>query len=196
MEIGRIVGSSDQTDYVVQVYAEGDVESPPNPGARGFGQFVGIPIEQGTLVGVIYTTQLVNPAYGSLGPRLSTEQELLIFSPDYLPETSTVVGVVLVGTIHDDGRRVTYEQTTPTVASAIDAPVRRLTDAEVIAFHFPDHQLRLAYFPRLQARTFPSLTDLLCTIIDRLASARPEERERLDVARRNLRWRAIVGTRP
>ncbi len=194
MEIGRIVGSNDQTDYLVHVYSAGDVESPPDPNARGFGQFVGIPIDDDTLVGVIYTTQLINPAYGTLGPRLSTEQELPVFSPDYLPETATVVGVALVGTIRREGGRVTYEHGTPSVASTIDVSVRLLSEEEVLAFHFPEGRLRLAYFPRLLARSFPSLPDLLCAIIDRLALANPDERERLDVARRNIRWRALVGT--
>src|ERR1700693_2911588 len=121
MEIGRIVGSTDQTDYAIHVYVTGDGESPPNPAARGFGQFVGVPIDADTLVGVIYTTVLVNPAYGALGPRLSTEQELPIFSPDYMPETATVVGVALVGTMRVDNGRVTYDQTTPAVASSLDA---------------------------------------------------------------------------
>jgi hypothetical protein len=194
MEIGRVVGSRDQTDYVIHVHAVGDVASPPSPNDRGFGQFVAVPIGDDFLVGVVYTTQLVNPSYGTLGPRLSTESELPIFSPDYLPETATLVGVVAVGTIRGEGASSIYDQTTPRLASAIDAPARTLSDAEFLAFHYPDGRLRLAYFPRLLARPFPSLADLLCAIIDRLAAERPVEAPRLQVARQNLRWRAVFGT--
>jgi hypothetical protein len=126
---------------------------------------------------------------------LSTEQELPVFSPDYLPETATIVGVTVVGTIHLALGRPSYDQGTPIVASAIDAPVRLLSDVDVFAFHFPNDRLRLAYFPRLLARPFPSLPDLLCSVLDRLAVNRPDEKGRLDVARRNIRWRAIVGER-
>jgi hypothetical protein len=195
LDIGRIVASNDQTDYLVQIHAPGDVATPPSPSDYGFGQFVGLPIDDDVLVGLINSTQLVNPAYGALGPRLSTEQELPVFSPDYLPETATIVGVTVVGTIrHADGRW-SYDQITPVVASFIDSPVRLLSDDEVLAFHFPQGQLRLAYFPRLIARPFPSLPDLLCSILDRLAVNRPDEKGRLDVARRNIRWRAVVGER-
>jgi hypothetical protein len=193
LEIGRVVASNDQTDYLVQIHASGDVPEPPAPLDYGFGHFVVIPHDTATLVGVIYTTQLVNPAYGTLGPRLSTEQELPIFSPDYLPETATIVGVALLGTGREVGAEISYEQSTPAIASAIDAPVRLLTDDEFVAFHFPNGRLRLAYFPRLLARAFPSLPDLLCSILDRLAARRPDESGRLDVARRNIRWHAVVG---
>jgi hypothetical protein len=193
LEIGRIVASHDQTDYVIQVNASGDVALPPTPIEYGFGQFVGLPIEADLLVGLIYTTQLINPAYGALGPRLSTEQELPVFSPDYLPETATVVGVTVVGTIRHANGRPTYDQATPVVAPTIDSPVHLLSDDEFLAFHFPNGRLRLAYFPRLLSRPFPSLADLLSSILDRLAVNRPDEQRRLDVTRRNIRWRAIVG---
>jgi hypothetical protein len=88
-----------------------------------------------------------------------------------------------------------YDQTTPRIASAVDAPVRTLGEDEFLAFHYPDGRLRLAYFSRLLARPFPSLVDLLCLIIDRLTVERPAEAPRLKIARQNLRWRAVFGTR-
>jgi hypothetical protein len=195
LDIGRIVASNDQTDYLVQIHAPGDVAMLPSPTDHGFGQFVGLPIGDDVLVGIIYSTQLVNPAYGALGPRLSTEQELPVFSPDYLPETATIVGVTVVGMIRHAEGQTRYDQATPVVASTIDSAVRLLSNDEVLSFHFPDGRLRLAYFPRLLSRPFPSLPDLLCSILDRLAISRADEKDRLDVARRNIRWRAVVGER-
>ena len=94
LEIGKVVGSNDQADYLVQVHGPGDVPIAPAPTEHAFGQFVEIPVDDANrLVGIIYTTQLFNPSYGALGPRLSTEQELPVFSPDYLAETATIVGV-------------------------------------------------------------------------------------------------------
>ena len=83
MEIGRVVGSNDQLDYIVQVYGPGDVASPPRQSDRAFGRFVQIPVGADRLIGIVYTTQLLNPSYGTLGPRLSSERELPVFSPDY-----------------------------------------------------------------------------------------------------------------
>ncbi|HLZ07192.1 MAG TPA: hypothetical protein VKT80_01275, partial [Chloroflexota bacterium] len=134
MEIGRVVGSHDQIDYVVQIHGPGDVANPPSLDDRAFGRFVQIPVGIDRVIGVIYTTQLINPAYGTFGPRLSTESELPIFSPDYLAETATVVGVVIVGTAHRRGSVVEYDQDTPVGAPDIDATVSVLPDKDVLAF--------------------------------------------------------------
>lgn len=196
MEIGRVVSSNDQADYVVQVYGPGEAAEPPAPIDRAFGQFVAIPVDaQNRLIGVIYTTQLLNPEFGSLGPRLSTPQELPVFSPDYLAETATLVGVSVVGSATDRFGRIEYDQGTPRLASTVDAVVSFLDDEQFRAFHRTGDQLQLAYFPRLLARPFPTLPDLLCAILDRLIVAFPGERRRLEVARQNLRWRAVVGAR-
>ena len=121
IEIGRVVGSNDQLDYVVQIHGPGDVAAPPRLADRAFGRFVQIPVGADRLVGIIYTTQLLNPAYGTIGPRLSTERALPVFSPDYLAETATVVGVTVIGTAHHHGKSVEYDQGTPTVAPEVDA---------------------------------------------------------------------------
>jgi hypothetical protein len=194
MDIGRVVGSNDQLDYLVQIYGPGDVEVPPRPADRAFGRFVQIPVGADLLIGIIYTTQLLNPAYGTLGPRLSTEQELPVFSPDYLAETATVVGVMIVGTAHQRGRSVEYDQGTPVLAPDVDAVVSVVPDSAVVAFHLPEGQLRLAYFPRLLARPSPTLPDLLCGILDRVAAATPTDRPRLDVIRQSIRWRSAVSS--
>lgn len=196
MEIGRVVGSNDQSDYVVQVYGPGEVPTPPAAPDRAFGQFVTIPVdEQNHLIGVIYTTQLVNPEYGTLGPRLSTPQELPVFSPDYLSETATLIGIAVVGSARRREDRVEYDQVTPCFSSNVDAAVSLLPDDQMLAFHQSSGRLRLAYFPRLLARPFPSLPDLLCAVVDRLIVAFPNERSRLEVTRQNIRWRATVQSR-
>lgn len=195
-EIGRVVGSSDQADYVVQIHNPADVPEPPSPHERSFGQFVAIPVDDDDrLIGVIYTTQLINPTYGSLGPRLSTEQELPVFTPDYLAETATVVGISILGTARVVGGATLYDQRTPSVAASVDASACLLDDDEMLAFHRPGGTLRLAYFPRLLSRPVPTLPDLLCSILDRLIHAFPEDRPRLAVARQNLLWRATIEGR-
>lgn len=196
MEIGRVVSATDQADYLVQVHGPGEASRPPAPEDWAFGQFVEIPVDQrDRLIGVIYATQLMNPEYGLLGPRLSTPEELPVFSPDYLSETATIVGVTIVGSSWTDPGGTHYVQGTPRLAAPVDAVVSLLSEAQIQAFHQRDGQLRLEYFPRLLARPFPSLPDLLCAIIDRLSAAFPAERPRLAVVRQNIRWRAMVQAR-
>jgi hypothetical protein len=192
IEIGRVVASNDQTDYVVHVHGEGDVEAPPSVLDRAFGQFVAIPAGENRLIGIVYRTQLVNPAYGDLGPRLSTETEIPIFSPDYLRETATLVGVTILGTAWADETELKYDQHTSLLSPAIDAPVFALPDDEFVAFHRPAGRLRLEYFPRLLARPSPSVPDLLRGIVDRLVEAFPDDRPRLSVIRQSITWRAAI----
>jgi len=195
-EIGKVVGSNDHSDYIVQVHAPGEVETPPSPADRAFGQFVEIAVdERYRLIGVIYTTQLVNPAYGTLGPRLSTSEEIPVFSPDYLAETATLLGIAIVGTAGRDQNGLTWNQQTASLAADLDAPVRRLSRTDFLAFHRPAGHVQVAYFPRLLARPFPGLPDLLCSILDQLIAAFPDEAARLSVARQNIRWRATIPAR-
>jgi len=55
------------------------------------------------LVGLIYDTMLFHPGFGRLGPRLSPEPELAVFSPDYLNEKATLVGITAVGMMDGAG---------------------------------------------------------------------------------------------
>ena len=50
-------------------------------------------------VGVIYDTQLLNPDFGSLGPRLSNEAQVEVFSPDYLSEKAVLVHLLMLGVV-------------------------------------------------------------------------------------------------
>ena len=115
MLLGSVVKSNSHTDYVVQIFAPGEVADPPQPEDYAFGQFVRIAVGDGRtyLVGVIYDTLLLNPTYGTLGPRLSSEPLRSTFAPDYMPETATVVGVAIVGWHWSAGENSYYRQGVP-----------------------------------------------------------------------------------
>ena len=112
MDIGKIVKSYSHINYVCQVYGPREVEQVPAPADYAFGRFVRIAVRseqngdhdaqiisafgkssepQTYAVGVIYDTILVNPEFGSLGPRLSTETQVELFSPDYISETAMLI---------------------------------------------------------------------------------------------------------
>lgn len=189
--IGKIVKSNSHIDYVCQVYAPGEVTPAPTPDAYAFGSFVAVENQAtgGALIGVVYNTQLVNPDFGNLGPRLSSRADLEVFSPDYLMETATLVGLLTVGWTDESGG---VHQGVPALATNINAAVRRLSKDELVAFHRRDGLLRLHYLPVLMAQDNPLVPPLLLAVIDRLGELFPEERSRLTVMRNNLAWRRTV----
>src|SRR5271165_4811890 len=111
--IGKIVHSESHVRYTCQVFAPGEVASPPQPADYAFGNFVRIAFRTSPelvpgpdagaafywAVGLIYDTLLVNPAFGTLGPRLSNNEQVELFSPDYLSERAVLVSVLLLGTM-------------------------------------------------------------------------------------------------
>src|SRR5258708_22573902 len=119
--IGKIVKSYSHINYVCQISGPLEVEVPPHPADYAFGRFVRVAVRSRLLdesgvrqdtnlsrqdepscytVGVIYDTILLNPAYGSLGPRLSTETQVKVFSPDYLSELVILVDVLTLKTMY------------------------------------------------------------------------------------------------
>lgn len=193
--IGKVVSSNSHIDYVCQVYGPGEFESPPPPADYAFGSFVVIGMEGAQvpgdkLIGVIYNTLLVNPDYGSLGPRLSSRQDLEIFSPDYLSETATLIGIMVLGGFDADG---SAHQGVPGPASAINASVYKLSEDEIRAFHRnAQGRLQLHYAPLLMNQGNPLISPLFINIVDQLSTLFPDQQQQLTVMRNNLAWKNIV----
>jgi len=192
MPIAKLVKSNSHTDYICQVFRPGEIEQPPSPADCAFGTFVRIPLGEGggSLAGIIYDTLLLNPDFGSLGPRLSPASDLAIFSPDYLAEKVTLVGVTAIGTLDDDGRST---HGVPPVAAQIDALVEVMDDDAVRAFHSEkDGTVQLGYAPLLLAAASPLARHLLIGVIDRLKVLFPDQQQKLSVLRGELLWQATV----
>lgn len=191
MRIGKIARSSSHIDYVCQVYQPGEVSSVPLPADHAFGTFVRVAAGPGeAIVGLIYNTELLNPEFGSLGPRLSPAQDLAVFSPDYLAEKVTLVGILAIGTV-DDGGRVYHG--VPPYTAQIDALVERMGDEEVLAFHADGTGgVRLGYAPLLIAHGSPLARHLLLNIIERLETLCPQAGPALRVLKASVAWRAAV----
>lgn len=190
-EIGKIVKSNTHVDYVCQVYGPGEIIAQPKPGAYAFGEFVRLALsEERALVGIIYNTLLLNPEFGNLGPRLSPRGDQEIFTPDYLNETATLVGIIAVGWRDESGG---WRQGVPALAAEVDAPVRSLSSAELVAFHADGPgRLALRYAPMLLGMNNPLVPQLLMNVIDRLIGHFPDQQRPLTVMRNNLAWKSIV----
>jgi hypothetical protein len=190
--IGKIVKSNSHVDYVCQVYGPGEIAAAPPPTAYTFGTFVSIALENdaGRLIGVIYNTLLMNPDFGSLGPRLSPASDLQIFSPDYLAETATLVGIFALGLVDAAGR---VQQGVPPLAATVNCPVARLEVAALRAFHTDERaRLNLRYAPLILAQNNPLAPALLIAVIDQLGALFPASSSQLTVMRNNIAWKSIV----
>jgi hypothetical protein len=195
--LGRVVKSNSHVDYVVQLFAPGEVANPPGPEDYAFGSFVRIAVDGGhnSLIGVIYDTLLLNPAYGTLGPRLSGDPQLTTFSPDYMPETATVVGVAVIGQRRGEGSETSYRQGVPPVAARVGAEAWSLVEEGFAAFHRSEGGARVAYLPRLAAMGNAAMPELLHGILSRLIAAFPESAATLTVLRSNLDWSSRLARR-
>jgi len=193
--IGKIVKSNSHVDYVCQVYVFGEVPQPPDPADYGFGAFVAAELEPDgagspRLIGLIYNTLLMNPEFGSLGPRLSPRAEVEVFSPDYLAETATLLGIIGIGWVDGDGG---CHQGVPTLAATVNCPVHLLDDDEIARFHANGSgQPQLRYASLLLAQNNALIAPLLLSVIDRLGALFPASRSRLAVMRNNVAWKSIV----
>jgi len=196
MVIGKLVKSNSHTDYVCQIYGPGEVEAPPSPADYAFGTFVRIPLGDGNghLVGIIYDTILLNPDFGNLGPRLSPVPDLAVFSPDYLAEKVTLVGITAVGTLAPDGAAT---HGVPSLAAQIDALVERIDDEAILRFHRSasgdPEGVRLGYAPLLLGLGSPLARHLLLHVVDRLTALFPDHAAHLSVLRSELAWQAVIG---
>ncbi len=204
--IGVIVNSDSHIHYWCQAYGPHEVAHPPDPAEYAFGQFVGIALpaphaEASTLIGVIYDTVLVNPAFGSVGPRLSSsDEQRAVFSPDYLTERATLLRILALGTMQP-GDRVTHG--IPALALALGAVVTPMDDAGIVAFHvFADHgppggdtpYLHMGYLPQLIGERGGLLPQAALSVLERLRVLVPEQQRMLGILQRNLAWKLSVET--
>ena len=192
--IARIVKSNSHVDYVGRVIDRLDASDPPGEGDYGFAQFVSMPLGGGEeVVGVVYDTQLVNPDYGSFGPRLSPREELKVLSPDYLNEQGVLIGVLLLGWREAEGGPSLHG--VPRRVIPVGQDVYAMADAEVREFHAgPDGSVALRYYPQVVAHAGAFAVPLLEAVIGQLEPAcTPQDRQRFCVLRRSLAWQRTLG---
>ncbi len=151
----------------------------PQPADYCFGGFVSIHLDEGgQLIGLIYNTLLLNPDFGNLGPRLSTQADLAIFSPDYLAETATLVGILALGWMDAQGE---YHQGVPTLAATVNNPVCCLEEEPLRLFHQDKAgRLALRYVPLLLAQNNALAMPLMINVVDRLAGLVPRSAQSTD----------------
>jgi hypothetical protein len=151
-------------------------------------------------VGLIYDTILVNPDFGTLGPRLSSDAQIELFSPDYLTERAVLLSILLLGTMSESpGRPPRVRHGVPPIAPDLGAVVSGATDAEVRTFHvFRDETgpayLHMGYLPHAIAQINSLMPVAMLHTVERLERLCPENAALLSIVKRNFAWRLKVET--
>ena len=145
----------------------------------------------GTAVGIVYDTILLNPEYGSLGPRLNPPGDQAMLAPDYLVEKATAVGILIVG-LREGG--ATRHGVVP-YSLSVDAEVASMDDDDTRRFHQVDGQLSLGYLPQLISHQSPLVTELGLSVIRHLLTLfdEPGDRRLLHTLAAHLSWQARVA---
>lgn len=231
MFIGKIVKSDSHINYVCQIYGPREVEVEPGPADYAFGRFVRIAIRssqpddsentldymlginQGPVtyaVGVIYDTILLNPAFGSLGPRLSNETQVELFSPDYIAEKAVLIYIMVLGsmeverTSEGEMQVLSAMHGVPLLSLELGSEIETMADDEVRTFHFfsdpdgsntsPAPYLHMGYIPHIISQRNSLLPMVTLRIIDQLERLFPQNLSLLSIVKRNFAWRLKVET--
>ena len=236
MFIGKIVKSDSHINYVCQIYGPREMEVEPAAADYAFGRFVrvairsrqdddpsdlasfgivgigGVGVNQEPVtyaVGVIYDTILLNPAFGALGPRLSNETQVELFSPDYISEKAVLIYVMILGMMeqrkvaHGPDEYISTMHGVPLLSLELGSEIETMTDDEVRAFHYfsdpvPDNQrgsyLHMGYLPHIIAQRSSLLPMVTLRIIDQLERLFPQNLSLLSIVKRNFAWRLKVET--
>jgi len=188
---GRIASSYSHTTYACQIFGDTEIAQAPDPADYGLASLVGISAgSDRQVVAIVYDTILMNPDFGQLGPRLSTDSDLAVFSPDYLSERVTIVSLLTLGTMTPKGAR----QRTPRVAPMLDARVRALDFDEVDRFHHPGGAFAVGYLPSMGMLPQGNGPVVMEMLLDDLQERFPEHNRELTVLSQALSWDNRVQT--
>lgn len=150
MRLGKVVKSNSHCDYVVEVDDSKSRVNPPLADDYGFGCFVKLDShDRHWAVGIVYNSQLFNPAFLSVGPRLSSEPDP-VFTPDLIFETRTLLWTVLIGTLEGKDQSSFGIHGIPRIIVPVNTPVYRMSQDEVYRFHLnQDDRPQFCYYSHL-----------------------------------------------
>jgi hypothetical protein len=199
MRLGKVVKSNSHCDYIVQLDDAMDfISGPPRPESYGFGTFVKLEETNGKhwAVGLVYNSQLLNPAFNNLGPRLSSEPDPL-FTPDLITETRTLLWTVLVGSFVQERGKQYGNQGIPRVIVPVNTPVSVMNETEIHQFHQnAEGRSQFTYYSHLIRSGGTFAAQLTHQVLEELVAAnyfQGAEQRALSVLARELAWKNTMG---
>lgn len=192
MKIAKIVSSSSHIAYIARILEERDGEGVPGADDFGFGRFVSIPADSGSVVGVICDSRLVNPEYMNYSPRTTSMPALGELRRDLVDEKKALVGILLLGTLGSCGPGV---QEIPKHVVPAGQFVFTMEAADIGRFHRDNSgAVQLRYFPNLLANAGALAVPLARTMIEQInADCSEADRQRLAVMANALQWKQTFG---
>jgi hypothetical protein len=150
MRLGKVVKSNSHCDYIVQVDDAMDYAESPTADDYGFGCFVKLEDrDRHWAVGIIYNSQLFNPMFLNMGPRLSSEPDP-VFTPDLISETRTLLWTVLIGDLEWQNGKSYGVHGIPRVVVPVNTPVYTMSREEIYRFHLnKDQRPQFCYYSHL-----------------------------------------------
>jgi hypothetical protein len=199
MKLGKVVKSNSHCDYVVQLDDDRDVAAPPDADHYGFGSFVKLeePNVRHWAVGLIYNSLLDNPQFSNNGPRLTSEPDLL-FTPDLVKETRTLLGIVLIGSLLRDNGATHGIQGIPRTVVPINTQVSTMSSEEIRQFHRDQNgHPQFRYYSQLLRYGGSFATHLAQQVLVDLASDQyfsGDEKRAIEILGREISWKNTMGT--
>ncbi len=204
MRLGKVVKSNNHCDYVVEVDDRLTVKEPPVPEGYSFGNFVKLETKQRHWgVGVIYNTQLFNPAFLNSGPRLSSDPSP-IYSPDLQSEIKTLLSVVMVGTLEPPERLTLPDQDhhcfgyqgIPKLVVPVNTFAYKMSETEVYQFHQDSSgNPQFAYYGLLQNCAGQFADHLIYQVLNEISPMfNGSQRRALEILSKELAWKMTMGT--
>lgn len=196
MNIAKIVSSNSHIDYIARVHSESDMQGAPDVTDYGFGAFVSM--DKGSsgakFIAAVYDSQLINPEYANFGPRLSPKPQLEEFSPDFIDEQGVLLGLILLGTLSEDG---SADQSLPSGIIMPGTDVHSLSDEDLVRFHTASNgTLIIHYYPQITQHAGSFAVPLLDAVIGKLVAVNNTNSEALRVLNDSLKWHnTFAGTR-
>jgi hypothetical protein len=193
MNIATIVSSNSHIDYIARVIDSPDESGVlPDASDHCFGQFVSIEGDHEEVIGVIYDSRLVNPEYGSFGPRSGPRAEVGR-NADFVREQGILIGILLLGTI--DAQSSKSFHGVPGKIVPVGKAVTKADQHLVKQFHTSDDgRVHLHYYPQVVTNARQFALPLLNTIIDQICVGCSDgDADRLKVLRQSLAWQGTLG---
>lgn len=196
-KLGTVVKSNSHCDYIVQLDTDKDVIESPRATDYGFGQFVSLETEQQHwAVGIIYNSQLFNPAFLNGGPQLTSAPDPL-FTPDLIQETKTLLNVVLVGTLARQGKRTYGRHGIPRNVVPVNTPAYAMDAKSRHQFHLDvDSRPQFQYYGHLLSGGGTFANQLTQQILTELSDSKlftGDEQRALRVLCKELAWKNTLG---
>jgi hypothetical protein len=208
--IASIAQSNSLRDYSATVVGEADASERPAVDDYPFGQPVLVPVasreDERVAVSVVYTTQIVDPGMGGVGPSLGSGDVASEFKPNLVSEPTTVLGIAVLGTATPDdsadGGIAAPDHGIPRHTLQHGAHVVQAPPETFAAFHRPggggetphggaaDGDVRLAYYPRLVEVAGGFAAELVEAIADRLRATTAGQDDLLGVIERRVAQQA------